>query len=461
VGSRGLAAALATTVGLAQLVGCGGGAGDGHGSQDTSPSAASGGANGTYHVAQTGNDDDPGSAARPWRTLQHAADGVAAGDTVHVHAGTYSVEGLTFSRSGSEGQPIVFSAATGEEVIVDGDVIVAPGTSYLQLTGFTVQGFRVWGVTLSGNNRHVTLSRLTVVGGEAGIRLTDGNSGEAPANGSVSDVVVEDSTIRDTVFTAVDCTPGPCDRATFRRLEIANAGIAGGFGGDGLGLERGQEVLVEDCLIHDNGGDGIDLNSRDFAGHVPGIVVRRNQVYRNHLQGIKLWGGGRMEANAIWGQGINPVMVGEYDSTVELVRNTIAYDMFDPAFGERDYSFVAGYPHDDTGIPARLDLTLTGNIFAFNTGPEQGGHTGIYLGQNVHLVEERDDVFFSREDGEIQAVFLGDRLISQSDIADGTWARLSGQGGGDLVADPLFVSAWPAVDLHLQAGSPAAGRGAY
>jgi len=158
-------------------------------------------------------------------------------------------------------------------------------------------------------------------------------------------------------------------------------------------------------------------------------------VYRNRLQGIKLWGGGRMEANAVWGQGINPVMVGKYDSTVEVVRNTVAYNMFDPAFGERDYAFVAGYPHDDTGIPARLDLTLSGNIFAFNTGPEQGGRTGIYLGRNVRLLEERENVFFSRDDEEILAVFLGDRAISQSEIADGTWARLTGQGARDLVAE--------------------------
>jgi hypothetical protein len=458
--SRRVGVALIAAVALARLVACGGGGGRAD-SQGPSPVPAAGATGAAYHVAVTGNDAAPGTADRPWRTLQHAADSVVAGDTVYVHGGTYAAGGLTFSRGGREGSPIVFGAAAGETVVLDGDVMVAPGTSYLQLAGFTVQGFRVWGVTLSGDNRHVTLSRLTVVGGEAGIRLTEGNSGEAPAHGPVSDVSVEDCTIRDSVFTAVDCTPGPCDRASFRRLEIANAGIAGGFGGDGLGLERGHDVLVEDCLIHDNGGDGIDLNSRDFAGHVPSIVVRRNQVYRNRLQGIKLWGGGRMEANAVWGQGINPVMVGKYDSTVEVVRNTVAYNMFDPAFGERDYAFVAGYPHDDTGIPARLDLTLSGNIFAFNTGPEQGGRTGIYLGRNVRLLEERENVFFSRDDEEILAVFLGDRAISQSEIADGTWARLTGQGARDLVADPSFVSPWPAVDLHLRAGSPATGRGAY
>jgi len=38
-----------------------------------------------------------------------------------------------------------------------------------------------------------------------------------------------------------------------------------------------------------------------------------------------------MENNIIWGQGINPVMVGRYRGTVEVVNNTIAYNMYDPS----------------------------------------------------------------------------------------------------------------------------------
>jgi hypothetical protein len=46
---------------------------------------------------------------------------------------------------------------------------------------------------------------------------------------------------------------------------------------------------VEDCYVHDNGGDGIDLNSRDREGYATGVIVGRNRVVRNHLNGIKLW----------------------------------------------------------------------------------------------------------------------------------------------------------------------------
>jgi len=412
----------------------------------------------THYVAPNGNDANPGTAGAPWRTLEHAASAVQPGNTVCVRAGTYTEEEVTFSRSGTAGAPITFTAVPGEAVTIQGSVTLARGTSYLNLVGFAVRGFRIWGVTLIGDNHHVRLSQLDVAGGEAGVHFTEGESGKAPASGPVSDVTLEDSIIRDVVYTAVDCTPGPCDRMTFRRLEISGSGLEAGFGGDGLGLEKGRDVLVEDCYIHDNGGDGIDLNSRDREGNVPGIVVRRNRVARNHLQGIKLWAGGRMENNVVWGQGIDPVMVGKYPSTVEVVNNVIAYNMWDKVYGERDYAFVAAYPED--GVSPPVTLILVNNIFAFNTGPQVGSPTGIYLGPGVRLTEHHN-LYWSREDGEIQAEFVKghDSWFTRAEITDGTWTKITGQGQGDLTADPLFVAGWPNVDLHLRAGSPAINAG--
>jgi Right handed beta helix region/Protein of unknown function (DUF1565) len=415
----------------------------------------------THQVATGGSDDSPGTAQAPWRTVQHAVDTALPGDTVCVRSGDYSAEGeLFFSNSGTVGAPIIFAAVPSETVTVSA-LTLRPGTSYLRLVGLTVQGFPIWGVTLEGDNHHILLSHLDVSGGEAGVRLTEGNSGEDPASGPVSDVTLEDSVIRDSMYTAVDCTPGPCDQMIFRRLEVSGSGLEAGFGGDGLGLERGQDVLVEDCYIHDNGGDGIDLNSRDFSGNVPGLLVRRNRVVRNHLMGIKLWAGGRMENNVVWGQGITPVFLGQHPGTYEVVNNTLAYNMYNPDFSERDYALVAAYPNPDTGISAAIQLILVNNIFGYNASPQMSdGPTGIYLGENVQLTEHHN-LYWSREDGEIQGDFVSghDAEFTRGEIIDGTWTSATGQGQGDVTADPLFVSGWSEVDLHLQASSPAVDAG--
>lgn len=86
---------------------------------------------------------------------------------------------------------------------------------------------------------------------------------------------------------------------------------------------------------------------------------------------------------------------------------------------------------------------------------EEEGHTGIYLGPGVDLLEERDNVYYNRADGEIFARFPCNPTanydtcdITRKEIQDGTWARLTGQGEGDLTDDPQFVSGWPDVDLR-------------
>jgi hypothetical protein len=413
----------------------------------------------TRHVAPGGSDASPGDSAAPWKTLQHAADAAKPGDTVCIHAGDYRLtDEVLFAHSGAPDAPILFAGAPGEQVVLRGSLYIQRGVAYITLVGFTLRDFRVWGITLQGNNHHIVLSGLTVAGGEAGIRLTEGDSGQSPAHGPVHDILIEASVISHSMYTALDCTPGPCNNLTVRGVEIHSSGIEAGYGGDGLGIERGSNILVEDCNIHDNGGDGIDLNSRDFGGNIPGILVRRNRVVRNHLQGIKLWAGGRMENNLVWGQGVNPVMAGKYPSIVEIVNNTVAFNMFDPAYSARDYSLVVGYPEE--GRVPKINLVLVNNIFAFNTGPGVGSPTGIYIGPAVKLTE-RNNLFWSREDEEIQADFVSGRetTFSRGEITGGVWAKVSGQGQRDIAADPRFLSPWPRVDLHLGEGSPALNAG--
>lgn len=148
-------------------------------------------------------------------------------------------------------------------------------------------------------------------------------------------------------------------------------------------------------------------------------------------------------------------MLGRFPGSYVVVNNTVAFNMWDAAFAERDYSLVAGYPWDDGTAPA-IALTLVGNVFAFNTGPAVGSPTGIYLGPKVTLVE-RNNLWWSREDNELQADFVTGRSpeFGRAEILDGTWRAASGQGAGDLGADPRFAGAWPSVDLHLLEGSPA------
>jgi hypothetical protein len=420
----------------------------------------------TYHVAADGEDGGAGSESQPWGSFQFAVEQAQAGDTICFREGTYKVEEeLRVVKSGTELSPIILIAFPGERPVLDGGNAVGnllsldQGASHLRISGFTLRNFNIWGMSLEGENRYIQLDHLLIEGGEAGIHFTYGMDDMAPPEGGpVEYITVEESRVINSEYTGIDCTPGPCNQMTFRRVEVYGSGLAGesSFGADGLAISRGEHILVEDCSIHDNGGDGIDLNSRDTQGYVEGVIVRRNEVARNHQNGIKLWAGGRVENNLVWGQGNCALWLGTFHSKLEVVNNTIAFNMWDSIYSGRNWAFSAGYPEETVASP-QVELLLVNNIFAYNTGPEVGDPTGIYLGPGARISEQHN-LYFSNEYGEITAEFL-DAEFTRQDIADGRWAALSGQGQNDLAEAPLFTSGWPQVDLRLLPGSPGIDAG--
>jgi hypothetical protein len=421
----------------------------------------------THYVAPTGSNDHPGTEDQPWGTFEHAAEIAQPGDTVCFRDGNYPTDDTHLFISGKPDAWITFSAYPGEHPVLDGRgtanelLIFQANTAYIRVSGFTIQNFRIWGIFLTGNNHHIYLDHLEVIDGEAGIHFTYGESSEGPpAEGPVEYITLEDSVIHGSEYVAVDCTPGPCNYMTVSRVEIYGAGIIGEsfYGADGLEFARGHHVIVEDSYVHDNGGDGIDLGSRDRDGHMLGIIVRRNVVARNRCNGIKVWAGGRIENNAIWGSGDSAIWAGTWHSAVEIINNTVAYNMWDPSYALRNWAVVVGYPEE---LPKpEVNLVMVNNIFAFNADSIEGGSTGVYLGAGVQLTEGHN-LYFSSSDGEITAYSSNgqEHWLSRGQIADGTWTALLAQGDGNLVLDPLFVSGWPDVDLHLQPGSPAINAG--
>ncbi len=60
----------------------------------------------TYHLAPDGDDQNAGTAAKPWETLAHAATKLKPGDTLEVADGTYTRQSIDWQTSGSADGPI-------------------------------------------------------------------------------------------------------------------------------------------------------------------------------------------------------------------------------------------------------------------------------------------------------------------------------------------------------------------
>jgi len=150
-----------------------------------------------------------------------------------------------------------------------------------------------------------------------GIHLTASYSGQQPMFGAVKDVVIENVKLHDNNVGGLDCTPGPCYNLTVRDSQFYNNGIQAGFGADGIGIEVGNNVLIENVSSINNGGDGIDLCSRNplFIDSSANVTVRESIISNNGMQGLKLWSSGRVINCLIHSNGLEGLVIvynGEY-----------------------------------------------------------------------------------------------------------------------------------------------------
>lgn len=417
-----------------------------------------------YYVATTGSDSTGnGSQSNPWKTIQYGINQLVAGKTLYVESGTYN-ESLNVGVSGNSGSVITIAGASGATVNIKG-MEFAKGTEYVNASNFHVAvPSGAWGVFLRGTNQYITLDGFNISGGDAGIHMTWGYDGQAPTDGPVSNITIKNSVVGGSLYTAIDGTPGPCNNMTLQNLEAYGSGQGNpAWGSDGIAIEKGQNILVENCYVHDNAGDGIDLNSRDYGGNAIGIVVRNNRSVKNMSTGLKIWSSGTVEGNVIWGNWTLPLVAGFFDGTLKIINNTIAYNMYHSS-STRNYAALIGFPYDvgKGDVVPKVTLTMANNIFAYNSTAALGGVTGLYLGTQVTLVSEKNNLYYSQDLNEIECNFTtvgGDNEVSRTEIKNGTWTTATGQGSGDVVKDPKFVSGWPNVDLHLKNGSPAKDAG--
>ena len=90
------------------------------------------------YVSPSGNDANPGTIESPYQTLQKAAQVAQAGDICYVREGVYE-ELLRPENSGTEGNPIIFKAYQGENVII---------TAMQALNGWTLDAGSVYKTTV-------------------------------------------------------------------------------------------------------------------------------------------------------------------------------------------------------------------------------------------------------------------------------------------------------------------------
>ena len=180
--------------------------------------ATSAHAAGYFVDADAGNDANPGiSPAYPFRTIQRAIEEALqkpGPDMIHIASSDYE-ENLTINDPDK-------LTLTGS----DGCAVIAPNGS---------------GNVISISSGDVTISSLTITGGENGIQ----------AEGTTTSLALRDVNLSGNAERGLDAE-GVLSVTIARSVFAEN-------GGDGLKVEAAEAVQIRDTAIWDNGSDGIDL----------------------------------------------------------------------------------------------------------------------------------------------------------------------------------------------------------
>jgi parallel beta-helix repeat protein len=247
----------------------------------------------TFHVATTGSDTNAGTAAAPFKTIQRASNAVAAGDSVVIHAGTYT--GFVVDAVGTQAAPITFS---GDGVVningaatTDRDAVHIEGASWIVVEGLTVTGATRAGISALECD-HITVRKNKV----------DQNGRWGVFSSFCDDLTVEDNDISRSGTEHGVYASNSADRPIIRRNKISGNGMCGvhmngdiNFGGDGVI----SGAIVESNFITNNGalgGSGINGDG------ITGATIRNNVLDGNHASGVSLYmidGGAPSKGNLV------------------------------------------------------------------------------------------------------------------------------------------------------------------
>jgi len=326
------------------------------------------GAGHTFYVAPGGSDSADGSTGHPWATIQHAADSIAPGDTVHVAPGQYRAAVVTRT-SGEATHRIRFISDDhwGAHIQTTGsDFSWTNHGDYVDIQGFDITGDGRIGilnlashVQIVGNHVHDIPAINTGRNGGAGID-----------NANYS---AHDSDIIGNVVNKIGTIDPAKPNNSIHGIYIANLGghvwnnIVYRCQAYGIhAWHAARNATIANNLVFENGVGGIIVG----AGDSPGGIIADNFVISNNIV-INNYGYGILEEGrtGTHNRYLNNLVYGNKSGAFTLQNGNVDREtvVADPK--------LINYQSDGTG-----DYHLSAQSRCIKAGTSQGAPTRDYDG---------------------------------------------------------------------------------
>ena len=266
----------------------------------------------TYFVAQNGSDSNPGTRARPWKTVQRAFSRLRPGERALVSRGTYVADHVV-ERAGTRAQPITVAAMPGHRVVLrapssGGDTYplrVTSGAAFVRIQGFVLElakGTSSTNVYFEGSARDIELSRNEIrfsqdqgVFVEAGARrihiignrIHDNGRGHQSGQHQSHGIYIEgaDHLVANNVVYSHPYGFGiqvyPENRGT---VVVHNTVVGSGHSGIVVGGDEGvSNITIRNNVLAFNARYGVQMDSDCPTG----VAIDRNVIHGNRSGGVQ------------------------------------------------------------------------------------------------------------------------------------------------------------------------------
>jgi hypothetical protein len=244
----------------------------------------------TLHVSTRGLDSNPGSATRPFRSIQRAVDAAAPGSQILVHAGVYAGK-VTIRKSGTAAAPIQLAAAGDGAVTMTSSPAPAPcnasqpasertlrfegGADHWTVRGMAISG----GVIIVGERSNAAYTYMNDL-----VRSANWQARRAVPGRGVNDPVAARNALS-YISQRVGRTINPSDGIALVDNTITRRGVYVGTGR--YGRIEGNRITSIDCGT----GPGIWLQTLSDGWSVTGNHVSKvaRSTHKHFMQeGIRL-----------------------------------------------------------------------------------------------------------------------------------------------------------------------------
>ncbi len=380
-----------------------------------------------YYVSPQGNDNAPGSEVKPWKSIQHAADTLIAGDTVFIREGSYN-ERVLPKNSGKPGAYITYTSYPGERATIDGAGIAYDwaglfhinGTSYIKISELNFTNSAYFGIEIRGDVQHITIEKNHFHKCHSSAVHAWFNK----ARWTISDIVIDGNEITETNMSGSQEAISLCGVNGF---EIMNNHVHH-IHKEGIDAKEGSSNgKIHHNHVHDfytKFAVGIYIDSSRSEG-------KNIEIYQNTIHDAK---SGISLATELGGSLTN----------IKIYNNLI--------YGNRHGFSIHHY--EKPGTHLKKDISLINNTFHNN----ELAVRMTEVKENFANLIIRNNIFSGKGRAATNLGSLKEEDLTMDHNLFGPASKIHTFGKNTLKGDPQFINAAKA-DFRLQKDSPAIDRG--